>query len=73
MDWQRLEADALVADGYRVQRYRFRGDQGEVVKTHYEAWPPKPANGQHRMLGIRKTAKEAQALCEAHEKGKGND
>jgi hypothetical protein len=37
-----------------------------VLKQHFEAWPPKPKNGIHSMLGIRDTAKEAMALCEQH-------
>lgn len=66
-DWDRASANVMTWEGYRVLRYRFMNHSGEVLKTHYEAWGPKPASGIHRMLGIRSTAKAAMALCEAHQ------
>jgi hypothetical protein len=49
-------------EGYSVWYYIFENGQ-----AHFEAWPPAPGQGKtHHMLGKRKTANEAVALCNKH-------
>lgn len=55
MKHQKLEG------GYSILLYQFKNGG-----SHYEAWPPKPANKIHHMLGKCKTFSDALDKCREH-------